>query len=97
MDINTFLTNLKSSLELWGNGVIMIIGIVMIIIGGWKIASGLISHGKKQVSWVVAIALIMIGGLMLGAGFGGLKTFADIGNQTLTNMAGGGGGGPAGP
>lgn len=61
--INNVLENLRSSLRSWGAGLMMIVGVVMIIFGIFKIAQGMISHGKTQVNWVVNILLIIVGAL----------------------------------
>lgn len=53
-----------------GSALLIVIGAVMIIVGIFKIAQGLISHGKTQVNWVVNILLIVVGALFCaGAGF----------------------------
>lgn len=59
--ICTVLYNVRRLMIDWGAALMMVIGVVMIIVGIWKIAQGLISHGKTQVSWVVNIALILVG------------------------------------
>ena len=61
--VDNVLSKLTDSLKRWGGGLMMLTGIVMIIIGIFKIAKGLISHGKAQISWVVNIMLIVVGAL----------------------------------
>lgn len=61
--INNVLAKLRANLILWGAGLMMIVGVVMIIFGIFKIAQGMISHGKTQVNWVVNILLIVVGAL----------------------------------
>ena len=70
-DITTFGQNLYKMLREWGNILIIIIGVVMMIVAIWQIAKGLIQHGKAQVSWAVAIALLIIGGALASFGAGG--------------------------
>lgn len=61
--INNVLNHTKERLVDWGSILIMVIGVVMIIVGIFKIAQALISHGKTQVNWVINILLIVIGAL----------------------------------
>ncbi len=57
------LANAKLRLISIGKALMMIVGVAMIIVGIFKIASALISHGKTQVSWPVNIILIVLGAL----------------------------------
>lgn len=66
--VSNVLKNIANKLRVWGSGLMIVIGIVMIIVGIWKIASGLISHGKQQVNWVVNILLIIVGALFCAGG-----------------------------
>lgn len=61
--LENVLSNVRSKLIGIGCLIMMIIGVVMIIVGIFKIAQGLISHGKTQVSWVTNILLIVVGAL----------------------------------
>lgn len=61
--INNVLRKLRTNLRSWGAGLMMIVGVVMIIFGIFKIAQGMISHGKTQVNWVINILLIIVGAL----------------------------------
>lgn len=89
-DITTFLKNATSTLKGWGGLFIGLIGVIMVIVSIFKIASGLISHGKKQVNWVVAILLLIIGGAFIagewsfvyGIAAGGKKTIDELGDGT---------------
>lgn len=94
-DLGTFLDNAAKTLKSWGGLFFVLIGMVMLIIGIYKIASGLISHGKKQVEWVPAIVLILVGGALAAFGgnaawkwisdiaSGGKKTINDLGGNTI--------------
>lgn len=61
--INNVLAKVKGNLREWGKLLMMIVGVVMIIFGIFKIAQGMISHGKTQVNWVINILLIVVGAL----------------------------------
>lgn len=59
---------LQGKLRDWGSGLMVIVGIVMIIVAIFKIAQGLMSHGKTQVNWVINILLIVVGALFCAGG-----------------------------
>lgn len=61
--LNNVLENVRARLVDIGAMLMMIIGVAMVIVGIFKIASALISHGKTQVSWPVNIILIVLGAL----------------------------------
>ena len=92
-DLGSFLQNATETIKQWGGYIIVLIGVVMVIVAVFKIASGLISHGKTQVSWPVAIILLILGGAFMVGGFtfvsniasGGKKTIEDLG-QTIIPM-----------
>lgn len=85
--VNAVLANVKKRLISWGALLMMIIGVVMIIVGIFKIAQGLISHGKTQVNWVVNILLIIIGALFCAGAtfFKGTLTAEDGIGASLAN------------
>lgn len=80
--ICTVINNVRDLLRFWGSALIMCIGVVMCIVGIWKIAQALISHGKTQVSWVVNISLIVVG-ILFCAGSAFFMTMTNDGNESL--------------
>ena len=58
----------------------------MIIVSAWQIGTGLMSHGKKQTNWFVAIFLLILGGAFAVGGFGLLATIASGGQQTILDL-----------
>lgn len=94
-DLGSFLKNATSTLEKWGGYLICLIGVVMVVWSVVMIARGLISHGKTQVSWAVAIILLILGGAFMVGGFsfvseiasGGKKTIEDLGNGTILMLS----------
>ena len=82
-DLGSFLQNATS------------IGVVMVVWSVVMIARGLISHGKTQVSWPVAIILLILGGAFMVGGFsfvsniasGGKQTIEDLGNGTILMLS----------
>lgn len=94
-DLGSFLQNATSTLKTWGGYLIILIGVVMVVWSVVMIARGLISHGKTQVSWPVAIILLILGGAFMVGGFsfvsniasGGKKTIEDLGNGTILMLS----------
>lgn len=94
-DLGSFLQNATSTLKKWGGYLIILIGVVMVVWSVVMIARGLISHGKTQVSWPVAIILLILGGAFMAGGFsfvekiasGGKQTIEDLGNGTILMLS----------
>lgn len=102
-DVEAFLTNSITKLKAWGGLLIILIGVVMMVVAIWKIGSGLISHGKKQVSWAVCIIMLILGGALASFGLSGTNAWAWVqgiaegGKNTIDDLgSGGGAGGGAG-
>jgi uncharacterized membrane protein len=89
-DIGTFLQNATKTIKQWGSYLIILIGVVLIIVSIWQIAKGLISHGKGQTNWAVAIIMLIIGGALMAGGFGLVSTIASGGGQTINELGAGG-------
>jgi hypothetical protein len=85
--INGFLTNLNSSLFSWGKIIVVILGVIMVLAGLFQIGKGLMSGGRSQTNWVVAIALFFLGGaLAFSGGWGLVQSVAQGGAQTLNDL-----------
>jgi Ni/Fe-hydrogenase subunit HybB-like protein len=92
-DLGTFLKNAADTLKDWGELLFILLGVVCIIIGIYKIVKGLITHGQngQPVNWLVAIGLIILGGVLVTVGSFAFvqgiaedqkKTIEDLGNAT---------------
>ena len=76
-NVESILTEAKKKIESWGKILVVVIGLIMVIAGIIQVAQGLISHGKAQTNWPVAIGLIVIGGaLAFGTGWSFVKNVA---------------------
>lgn len=85
--INNFLNNLNNSLFGWGTIIVVIIGVVMVIVGIFLIAKGLMSQGRGQTNWFLAIVLLVLGGaLAFGGGWDVLKNFGTGSKNTLDDL-----------
>lgn len=89
-DLTTFLGNASDQLKVWGGLLMVLLGVVMVIVAVWQIAKGLISHGKTQTNWFVAIALLLLGGALASLGGTGawqwISGIAAGGKQTIDDL-----------
>ena len=65
--LSTFLGNSKHLVANVGAAICIILGAVMVIVALVKVATGLLSHGKKQTEWVPIVVLGVVGILFLGS------------------------------
>lgn len=82
--VGEFLKTLKGNMSSWVAGIIGIIGVIMVGAGIYQVAKGLAAHGKAQISWPVAILLIVLGGLFISVS--ALNLFVDIGKGAQTTI-----------
>lgn len=87
--IDSFLQNANTTLQRWGGYVVILLGAVMLIVGVYMIAKGLITHGKGQpVSWPIALICLILGGAFSVSGWNLVTSFADGANQTIQDLGG---------
>ena len=84
-DIGTFLANATDTIQGWGGLFLMLIGVVMIIVAGYKIATGLMSD-NKQVSWFKVVVLLIVGGVLAFGGYEILSDAASMGKHTIDEL-----------
>lgn len=93
--VTKFLENLTEQLKKWGGLIMVLLGVVMVIVAVYQIASGLMSHGRKQTNWFVAVALLLLGGALCVGGAGDtwnwVTGIAAGGKQTIDDLGQGGG------
>lgn len=88
--IGTFIQTMGKNIGSWVKMIVMIIGVIMVGAGIYQVAKNLISHGKGQTNWIVTLALIVFGAiLMLTGGWDFIKTFSSAGKTTLNDAANG--------
>lgn len=86
--IGKFIHSMGTNIGSWAKMIVMIIGVVMVGFGIYQVAKNLISHGKGQTNWVVTLALIILGAiLMLSGGWDFIKDFSTAGRKTLDDAA----------
>lgn len=88
-DIASFLTNSATSLRSWGNILIVLIGVALIIWSAVQIARGLMSKNGQQVSWPKNIIMLIVGGAFVAGGFALMSTLASGGKDTIVGLGNG--------
>lgn len=88
-----FLNSLNGSINNWASVGVAVLGAVVLFVGIFQVAKGLMGGGHGQTNWPVAIGAIVIGGIMM---FTGWTTFQTIGNGIGTEVNGMGNGTTAG-
>ena len=89
-DIGNLLTNSATTLKSWGNGLIIVLGVIMMVWAAVKLGQALLS--KQQANWAVIIIAFIIGGAFAAAGVGafsegGLFNDLSIGaKDTITDL-----------
>lgn len=86
-DLSTFLQNAASQIKTWGGYFLTVLGIIMIIVGLYQLASGLMSD-RKQVEWVKVISLLLIGGVLAISGIQVITNIAEGGSKTVQDLGG---------
>lgn len=89
-DIGTVLQNSTSTLKTWGNSLIILIGVVMVIAAVYQAAKALMSHGQAPVSWPKIIVLLILGGAFMAGGFIFVSGVAEGGKTTIEQLGEGG-------
>lgn len=88
-DLRTFLQNSFRTLDQWFSLAAMVVGLVAIAWATWQIVSSLMSQGKKQINWAVAIILLLVGGaLSMSNGFQFVRGIANSGQKTINDLGG---------
>ena len=69
-----------------GGGIITLSGVILMIVAGVQIATGLMSHGKKQTNWVIVIVMLIVGGIFTWGGFTQLAKIASGAQKTIEDL-----------
>lgn len=85
-DLTSFLENSTEQIQKWGGLFLTLVGVVGIIWSAFQIISGLMSHGKKQVSYGTQVMLLLISGALSTTGLGLVTSIAQGGEKTIKDL-----------
>lgn len=85
-DLTSFLDNANSQVTTWGGAFLMLVGVVGVIWAAFQIISGLISHGKKQVSYGTNVILLLVSGALSTTGLNLVMKIASGGKETIESL-----------
>lgn len=89
-ELGNFLGNATSSVQGWIALAVTLVGIIAVGYAIWIIVTGLMSQGKKQTNWAIAIILLLVGGaLSATGGFGFVQRIARSGQATIGELGSG--------
>lgn len=90
--LGNFLKNSTNTIGNWISLAVVLLGVVAIGWSVWMIVSGLMSQGRKQTNWAIAIILLLVGGVLaVGGGFDFVKQIAGGGQATIEDLGRSGG------
>lgn len=85
-DLTNFLKNSTKQIKTWGGLFLTLVGVVGIVWSAFQIISGLMSHGKKQVSYGTNVVLLLISGALSATGLTLVTSIAEGGKQTIQDL-----------
>lgn len=86
-EIGKFLTNLKSSVQNVGGGIIAIVGVVVILVAAYQLAKVFIGGGHGQpANWAIIIGGFIIGGMLCFGGWNTLSNISNGSNQSINTL-----------
>ena len=88
-DLIAAMENAGGYLQKFGHYLMIIAGVILVIVAVVQIAKGLANGGRGQVNWVMSIACLLVGGMLLVGGWSMASAVAKIGNDTMNSLTGG--------
>lgn len=85
-DLTSFLTNATNQVQTWGGGFLTLVGVVGVIWAAFQIISGLMSQGKKQVSYGTNVILLLVSGALFATGLDLVLEISKGGQQTIQDL-----------
>lgn len=85
-DLTNFLKNSTAQIKTWGGLFLTLVGFVGVIWSAFQIISGLMSHGKKQVSYGSNAVLLLISGALSATGLTLVTSIAQGGQKTIEEL-----------
>lgn len=87
-DLLKFLGNATEYLKNVGHYIMVFAGVILVIVAVVQIAKGFASGGRGQVNWVMSIACLLVGGMLIFGGWNLATNIASIGADTIMEMGG---------
>lgn len=85
-DLTSFLTNATNQVQTWGGGFLTLVGVVGVVWAAFQIISGLMSQGKKQVSYGTNVILLLVSGALFATGLDLVLEISKGGQQTIQDL-----------
>lgn len=85
-DIIRFLKNTAAYLKTVGHYIMVLAGVILIIVSVVQIAKGLAGGGRGQVNWVMSIACLLVGGMLIFGGWNLATNIASVGKGTIEQL-----------
>ena len=85
-DIIKFLKNTANYLKTVGHYIMVLAGVILIIVSVVQIAKGLAGGGRGQVNWVMSIACLLVGGMLIFGGWNLATNIASVGKGTIEKL-----------
>lgn len=85
-DLIQFFKNIAGYLKDIGKYIIILAGVILIIVAIVQIAKGFAAGGKGQVNWVMSIACLLVGGMLLAGGWTLAANVASMGKDTIEEL-----------
>lgn len=92
-DLFTFLQNTIGGTQRLGGGILVLLGVIMIGVGGFRIGKGLLTQGKPQaqpINWFLCLGLLVVGGMLSFSGFKGVLNATKTIGGTVDSLSGAG-------
>ncbi len=90
-DLIAFFDNAAGYLKKVGHYIMVLAGVILVIVAVVQIAKGL--AGGRQVNWVMSIACLLVGGMLIFGGWNLAAGIAAVGKDTIETLGGGSVGG----
>ncbi len=86
--IKKFFENAQTVLADWGGAGLMALGIIMMIVAAVKVGKALMGNSQQQTPWMQMAMLFIFGGALMVGGFELLRSFSDMANESINELAG---------
>lgn len=85
-DLTSFLSNATNQVQTWGGAFLTLVGVVGVVWASFQIISGLMSQGKKQVSYGTNAILLLVSGALVATGIDLVLEISKGGQQTIQDL-----------